>query len=270
MVPPPLITLTTDFGHASHYVAQVKAAILNLAPNAQIVDISHALPPQDIAVATWVLDTALEPFPTRAVHVIVVDPGVGSDRPIVAAETDLGRFVAPDNGVLTRVWQRSSQRRAVRLNQPTYWRTQVSNTFHGRDIMGPVAAHLAQGVTLTDVGTPVTDLVQLELPRPRAENGKVAGRIEYIDSFGNCITNITRDDLARGLGRTGFSPAQLRVSLAGRDVVGVHDCYADVSAGELIALFGSSGQLEVAIGGGHAAGLLSAQIGDSVLVSLIS
>ena len=270
VTPPPLITLTTDFGTESHYVAQVKGAILNLAGDAQIIDISHSVPPQDVETAAWVLNAALLPFPPRAIHVVVVDPGVGSERAVLAVQTNLGFFVAPDNGVLTRVWHRSDQRRAVRLNEPTLWRIEVSNTFHGRDIMGPVAAHLARGGTLLEMGTPAAEIHQLTLPRPRTEDGAVVGRIDYIDSFGNCIANITMPDLVHAFGRDASCRGQLRVALAGRDVIGVRRCYADVVDGQLVALFGSGGQLEVALAGGHAAGLLSTQIGDAIVVSVNS
>ena len=165
-----VITLTTDFGTADGFVGAMKGVILSLAPQATVIDITHGIPPHDIRAGTFALETALPFFPQNAIHVVVVDPGVGSERAAILVETERGRFVAPDNGVLTSVVPHDSTARLYSLDQPNYWRRQVSATFHGRDVFAPVAAHLARGVRPALLGTLRAEMVRLPWPQPhRAE-----------------------------------------------------------------------------------------------------
>ena len=177
-IKPPLITFTTDFGLSDSYVAQVKGAILTIAPEALVIDVTHTIPPQDCGVAAAVLADAIGTFPAGTIHLIVVDPGVGTRRRAVAVEArgqrDAGelRFVAPDNGVLTRVLESRTVSRAVQLTESRFWRPSVSQTFHGRDVFGPVAAHWSRGVDLAEFGPPLdTPLVQLSPSRSRSARG---------------------------------------------------------------------------------------------------
>ena len=156
-----IITLTTDFGTADGFVGALKGVILSLAPHARIVDVAHDVPPQDVRAAAFALETALPHFPQNSIHVVVVDPGVGSARAALLVETEQGRFAAPDNGVLTGVVPESGAARIFTLDRPAYWRPRVSATFHGRDVFAPVAAHLARGVKAEELGTPRMDMMRL-------------------------------------------------------------------------------------------------------------
>src|ERR1700685_2767838 len=198
---PPIITITTDFGLSDSYVAQMKGVILGISPQARLVDVTHQVPRQDCAAASAILADVVDAFPPGTIHLVVVDPGVGTKRRAVAVETIAEakpggeasgpRFVAPDNGVLTDVLQRHRIRRAVRLSETRFWATDVSNTFHGRDIFAPVAAHWSTGVDLAEFGPPLMlPLIQLPVSRPTVHDGEIRGEIVRTDSFGNLITNI--------------------------------------------------------------------------------
>jgi S-adenosyl-L-methionine hydrolase (adenosine-forming) len=253
-----LITLTTDFGHSDGYVAAVKGTLLSLAPGAQLVDISHEIAPQDLLGAAFVLANAIPYFPDGAVHLVVVDPGVGSERRMLAARTARAIYVAPDNGVLTLIWRQEPPLQIVSLTERRYWRSgPISHTFHGRDVMGPVAAHLANGVELEVLGDALSDPVELDLPEPaEMPDGELRGEIIYVDRFGNLISNIPADDLA------GSPTAHIENR---RLPVGQH--YAEVSAGEPLALIGSHGYLEIAVREGNASERLRLDRGAPVIVS---
>jgi len=198
----PVITLTTDFGQTDAYVATMKGVILGINPEVTLVDICHTIKPQDIAGAAFVLGTAYQSFPKGTIHLVVVDPGVGSQRRAVILRTPSADFVAPDNGVMSYVIREASpeatednqqvelgpELEAFNITDPRFWRTPVSPTFHGRDIFAPVAAHLSLGRSPEDFGEKLTSLVTLPLTRPHQEpDGSVVGHILYIDSFGNLI-----------------------------------------------------------------------------------
>ena len=206
----PIITLTTDFGLTDAYVAAMKGVILGINPEVTLVDICHNINPQDIAGAAFVLGTAHQYFPEGTIHLVVVDPGVGSQRRSVILRTPSADFIAPDNGVLSYVVEQSSPEpaednqlrelgpglEAFAITDPRFWRTPVSPIFHGRDIFAPVAAHLSLGRSPADFGEKLTSLVTLPLTRPHREpDGSVVGHILHIDSFGNLITDITAQDL---------------------------------------------------------------------------
>jgi S-adenosylmethionine hydrolase len=248
-----LITLLTDFGLHDTYVGQVKGAILTIAPTATIVDLTHAVPPQDVAAGAFLLWSAVDAFPRGSVHVAVVDPGVGSLRLALALETRRGDLlVGPDNGLLVPAAERlGGVQRVVELNNPEFWRPETSATFHARDIFGPAAGHLASGVSLEQLGTPATDIVRLRLP---VSNGR-RGEVIHVDIYGNLVTSIAAADL----------PARFRVAFQGQTVL-AHPYYAAVAPGELIAIPGSAGLLEISVRDGNAAEVTGARRGTPVSV----
>jgi S-adenosyl-L-methionine hydrolase (adenosine-forming) len=268
MRPNGIITLTTDFGLTDSYVGSMRGVVLGIAPDVRLVDITHAIGPQDIQQATYILQTFYRYFPPGTVHLIIVDPGVGSQRRAIGVETPEAIFVAPDNGILAEVWRDAQARwgaevcTAVELTERRYWRDHVSQTFHGRDIFAPVVAHLAAGVPLSAFGARLPTIDEGRLDRPlRGRDGELVGRIAHVDHFGNCITNITPHDLEQAGKGTG-----LVVEIGGRQISGLHQTYADVPLGALIALIGSSDQLELAVRNGNAAQVLGVGIGDAVRV----
>ena len=248
-----LITLLTDFGLAETYVGQVKGAILSIAASAPIVDLTHAVPPQDIAAGAFLLWSAVETFPPGTIHVAVVDPGVGAARRAVALRTTRDHlFVGPDNGLLLPAVERlGGIDQAVELTDRRYWRPAASTTFHGRDIFGPVAGHLANGVPIGELGRAIADVERLELPGPDGLNGEVL----HVDTFGSLITNIPAASL----------PADFAVRL-GPYRIRHASHYAAVAAGQLLALVGSAGLLEISARDGSAAALTGASRGARVVV----
>jgi S-adenosylmethionine hydrolase len=264
---PAIITLTTDFGLSDSYVAQMKGAILSIAPDVVLVDVTHKVPAQDCAAGSILVADAVGAFPAGTIHLVVVDPGVGTTRRAVAIEargkSDPGvlRFVAPDNGVLTRVLTGREILRAAHLTEPRFWRPSVSPTFHGRDIFGPVAAHWSRGVDLGEFGPPLDlPLVTLSLPQPIFEGGTLRGEVARTDAFGNLITNIPASRLPEA------DRPRLTVEIGTQRIVGISRAYQDRATGELVALIGSSGMLEIAVCCGNAGEILAAWSGDKVVV----
>jgi S-adenosylmethionine hydrolase len=277
----PLITLTTDFGTADGYVGTMKGVILGIVPNARLVDISHEIAPQNLRQAAYVLYTAYPFFPPHTVHLVVVDPGVGSARRPVALRTPAGDFVAPDNGVLSYVMAREPVEALVELSDPRYRLPQVSHTFHGRDIFAPAAAHLASGVPIGALGPLVSDPVAFPPPRLEISPAGIIGEVLHADHFGNVITSIgsltwSDDDLSfepafgdEGSGeRVHFRAGGAVVVVAGQEIAGVHRTYAEAATGEALALVGSEGHLEVAVREGSAARSLGLRPGDAVVLRL--
>jgi S-adenosyl-L-methionine hydrolase (adenosine-forming) len=268
MRPNGIITLTTDFGLTDSYVGSMKGVILSIAPDARLVDVTHAIGPQDTNQAAYILKTFYQYFPPGTIHLVIVDPGVGSQRRALAVETPEAFFIAPDNGILTEVWHDARARWApedcvvVELAERRFWRDRVSHTFHGRDIFAPVAAHLAAGVSLSSLGPRLLGINELSFEQPtRGRNGELVGRIIHVDHFGNCITNITPHDLERA-GKS----KQLVVDIIDQHISGLHQAYVDGPIGALIALIGSSDHLELAVRNGNAAKTLGVGIGDTVRV----
>ena len=270
-----IITLTTDFGSADAYVAAMKGVILGINPEAKLIDICHSIKPQDISQAAFVLSTVYEFFPQRTIHLVVVDPGVGTERRAIILRTPLADFVAPDNGVLSYVIQQSSAKpidfnrqqielepglKAVAITKPQFWRSPVSPTFHGRDIFAPVAAYLSLGYPPTDFGEAITSLTVLPLPRPyQASDGTLVGHIIHIDNFGNLITSIKSHDL----------PSQAITIEVGEQLInGLSRTYGEGEG--LLALIGSSGYLELSLKGGNASAFLGAEVGNEVRIRLKS
>ena len=269
--PPPIITLTTDFGLQDPYVAAMKGAILTINPAARLVDVSHAIRPQAIEQAVFVLAAAWPYFPPGVIHVAVVDPAVGRRRRALALRSAGATFVGPDNGVLSAALgddvraaagdsaapvRLPADCRAVCLTNERYFRSSVSSTFHGRDIFGPVAAHLSLGVPLEDFGDPVEQIIALPPFRARRQpDGSLRGRVLHVDAFGNLITDVRLDDL---------TSANAVVELAGRTIEGVSSTYEP--GANLRAVTGSSGYLEIAAPGASAAAVLKAELGLTVVV----
>lgn len=256
-----IITLTTDFGTSSPYVAAMKGVILSINPAVTLVDITHAIPPQDVRHAAIVLDDVTGRFPPETIHVAVIDPGVGTDRAILYAQIDRQQYVAPDNGLLSRVAKRTPPERIVRLENPDYWLQPVSKTFHGRDIMAPVAAHLSLGVDAGLLGPPCQSIGQMQWLEPRLSARRIDGIVLEIDSFGNLITNITADMLA---GRPTDQRACVVCSIY--ETYGIYSVYAQHPRGSFVALVDSSDRLELAIVGGNAAERLGITVGMPVTV----
>ncbi|MCA9101587.1 MAG: SAM-dependent chlorinase/fluorinase [Planctomycetales bacterium] len=254
-----IITLTTDFGGGSHYVAAMKGAILGIHPEVTIVDLTHEVWPQDVRSAAWILAATAGEFPPGTIHVAVVDPGVGTERAIVVAEIDGQRFVAPDNGLLGLVATRGQVERLHRVTQPQYWRGDVSATFHGRDVMGPVAAHLSLGVDVASLGPAHDGLVALGWTQPHCAGRSISGEIVFVDTFGNLISNIDRGTLA-AVPRDAV-PTVTCGEAADIDFV---TTYADRANDTPVALVGSSGYLEVAVVGGDASRSLDAGVGTTI------
>ena len=256
----PLLTLLSDFGIFDEYVAVMKGAIAQINPALRVVDITHQIPPQNIAAARFCLMNAIDYFPRGTVHVAVVDPGVGGKRRAVAVELAQGFLVAPDNGLLGGVLSQNSVISAVELTNPDYWLTsQPSITFHGRDIFAPVGAHLASGVSLRELGREINSdsLVKLDLAECTYKNGKIMGCVQYIDRFGNLVTNIPGSYVEGN---------NWNVEVRGKKIK-ARQTYSDVKIGELIALVGSHGWVEVAVNSKNAALELGAQFGSEVQIS---
>lgn len=277
----PVITLTTDFGTRDSYVGAVKGVLLSRCPDATIVDISHQVEPQSISEGAYVLATGAKYYPPDAIHIAVVDPGVGSDRRPIAVQTPCGTFVAPDNGILSlaiaefvRAPEATQEERLERhdnrlalthlnlseecrgavLNDPSYWLTEVSRTFHGRDVFAPVAAHLASGVPISDLGATLEEIRVMTSLLPNG-NGESGGTIVHIDRYGNLITNIPEHDV----------PEEAAFEVAGHRVTGLSSSYSE-AVGKIMAIIGSQGTVEIALGNGNAAEALNASVGDTVAI----
>ena len=261
----PVIALLTDFGLQDHYVGTMKGVILGICRDAAIVDITHDIPPQDVASAALELVASYRYFPEATTFLVVVDPGVGSARRAIAAAAGDHRFVAPDNGVLSLVFDEVAPREVVELTAQRYARPPISRTFEGRDRFAPAAAWLSHGEPLSVLGPAVTGLCHVDMPEPRVAGTMIEGEVVRVDRFGNLITNITAAVLARLTGKAD----EICISGRGasRTIGGVTGTYADTRAGDLCALVGSSGRLEVAVNGGSAAAVLGASRGARVHVS---
>lgn len=290
MAQTPLVTITTDFGLVDGYVGMMKGVVLNIAPNAQIVDISHEIAPQDVRRAAYVLYTAYPFFPPHAVHLVVVDPGVGSARRPIAFRTQSGSFVGPDNGVFSYVMAQESVEAMVELADLRYHLPgKRSYTFHGRDVFAPAAAYLATGVPMSALGPSVSDPVMFSPPYLEIADKRIAGEVWHVDHFGNVITSIgvlawseqdcltltpafrgagSMEQEAGGEGRETlrFGAGKAMVVVAGREVVGIHRSYAEVACSQVAVLVGSNGHLEIAVREGNAAERLGLGPGDEVVL----
>ncbi len=271
--PPPIITLTTDFGLSDAYVASLKGVILGLNPAATIVDVSHEVRPQQVVQGAFILGSASPYFPQGTIHLAVVDPGVGTERRGLVLVRPRAVFVGPDNGLLSAAlpedartgaaepWQASAVPlpegyRAFAITRKKYMRDRVSTTFHGRDVFAPVAAHLSLGVPAREFGERATSILAFPPFRARCQpDGSLHGRVLHVDRFGNLVTDVREEDLPSGA---------VQVEIGGRVVNGLRRTYGEGEG--LIALIGSSGFLEIALPNGSASALLGTQLGDQVVV----
>lgn len=259
---PRVITLTTDFGLSSPYVAAMKGVILSINPAATIVDITHAVPAQDIRQGALVLAETTRWFPAETIHVAVVDPGVGTARRILYAGFGTQHYIAPDNGLLSRLALAASPSTIIHVSDPQFWLPTVSATFHGRDIMAPVAARLSLGLEPARLGAAVGEMVQLQWPEASVTGKRIEGAVQAIDSFGNLVTNITADKLVNVP-----HGEETTIVCDEHETRGIFAAYADQPEMTLIALVGSSGNLELAIVGDSAAIMLGVAVGAPVKVT---
>lgn len=261
----PLITLLTDFGTADYFVSAMKGVILSLNPSSRIVDITHHIPAHDIEAAAFTLLAIYSSFPARTIHVAVVDPQVGSARNGMLVEAEGQYFVGPDNGIFSYVCERAGVAKFFHLRSSAYFRPPVSKTFHGRDIFAPIAAALASGITPKKLGREIKDPVRLAPLLPeKAKNGKLTARIIHIDRFGNCITNITPQNLTAKMIEDG---AYLTANDRKIDSFRSFFSEQDAKGKELFGIWGSAGFLELAATSRSAAKILGAKKGESVIVT---
>jgi S-adenosyl-L-methionine hydrolase (adenosine-forming) len=250
-----LITLTTDFGTRDWFVGTMKGVILGIQPRAAIVDLTHEIPQGDVRAGAFALAASFHYFPKDTVHVVVVDPGVGSKRRAIAVQTEDHLFVGPDNGVLSFAVAREKIKAIRQFTNEKLFLKPVSQTFHGRDVFAPVAAHLSRGVPIQKLGTALEDFVRLPWPQPRTMRNKIEGEVVYIDRFGNAITNVP-NELTHGCAWEVFAER--------KRICSVESFYQAVRTGRLVAVPGSSGFLEIAVNGGSAEKTLRLRIGHCV------
>jgi S-adenosylmethionine hydrolase len=267
-----IITLTTDFGTSDGYVAAMKGLILSINPEAKLVDICHTIKPQNITQASFVLSTVYHYFPKRTIHLVAVDPGVGSKRRSIVVRTPLADFVAPDNGVLTYAINEFLESRgtenqstlnqeieAFSLTRAEFWHHPVSPTFHGRDIYAPVAARLSLGMPPEDLGERITSLAIIPVLQPqKTANEALNGHIIHVDNFGNLITDIREVDLHK-------DRKSLTILVAGKRICGLSRTYEEQD--QLLALIGSSGYMEISLRNGSAGDFLGVGTGDKVIIT---
>lgn len=252
------ITLTTDFGLQDWFVGTMKGVIQGIAPNAPVFDLTHGVPRGDFRAGAFALAAAYRFFPRGTIHVAVVDPGVGSERAAIAVRTADYLFVGPDNGVLSWALARERLREVRRLENDRLFLKPVSQTFHGRDVFAPVAAHLARGLAFRRLGPATKDFVRLKWPTSGPTGSRIRGEVIYLDVFGNAITTVAREHLDR------HPRARWRLSVAGEQILPVVNCYSAIPAGRAAGIIGSSGWLEIAVYRGSAVQALGLKIGDPV------
>lgn len=252
-----LISLTTDFGLQDHYVGVMKGVIAGIAPECRVVDLTHGIPAHSIEDGAFSLYVSYRYFPPGSIHVVVVDPGVGSARGAVGVSVDRHYFIAPDNGLLSYVVEEQDWH-ARELDPARVGLTTLSQTFHGRDLFAPAGARLAAGLAFEDLGPPLEQLVRLPPMRPAREDGRLVGRVLHIDVFGNVVTSFAAADLRPGAA----------VSAGGRRIDLVVRSYADIPSGELALIAGSSGCVEISLRQASAADVLAVKTGDSLSMTL--
>jgi S-adenosyl-L-methionine hydrolase (adenosine-forming) len=261
----PIITLTTDFGTNDHFVGAVKGVILDIVPEAAIVDISHAVQAYDVLDGALAISQTYSYFPAGTVHMVVVDPGVGTTRRPIIASSDGYHFVAPDNGVLSMVYAKEERIHVRHVTSDHYFRQPVSNTFHGRDVFAPVAAYLAKMVDAHKFGEEIEDYVRFAAPRPKAvAENRLRAVVLKVDRFGNLITNVTPEDApALFAGKVGF-----KIVVGNQEITAIRTAYAEGTPGEVFGIVGSMGYLEIVANRAAAAQITGAGKGSEVSVLL--
>jgi S-adenosylmethionine hydrolase len=261
----PIVTLTTDFGTNDHFVGAMKGVILEIVPEAAIVDISHAVQAYDVLDGALTISQAYSYFPTGTVHLVVVDPGVGTKRRPIIASSDGYHFVAPDNGVLSMVYAKEERIHVRHITSDHYFRQPVSQTFHARDIFAPVAAYLAKQVDSHKFGEDIEDFVKFAAPKPKtAGDNRMRAVVLKVDRFGNLITNITPDDIPALFAGQG----KFKITVGSKEITSIHSAYAEGEPGEIFGILGSMGYLEIVANRAAAAQLTGASKGSEVAIVL--
>jgi S-adenosylmethionine hydrolase len=262
----PVVTLTTDFGSNDHFVGTMKGVILEIVPDANIVDICHAVQPFDVLDGALTLAQAYSYFPSSTVHLVVVDPGVGTARRPIIASTDRHHFVAPDNGVLSLIYGREERIHVRHVTAEHYNLQPVSNTFHGRDIFAPIAAYLAKGVETEKFGEEITDFVRFNAPKPKpASEHSLRGVVLKVDRFGNLVTNITEKDAPMLFTP---DPAPFKIKVGDSEISEIKEHYAQGAPKQVFGILGSMGYLEISANRGSAAQILAAGKGSEIIIEL--
>lgn len=262
----PIITLTTDFGLNDHFIGTMKGVILNIEPEAQIVDICHSVQAFDVLDGALTISQAYTYFPSGTVHMVIVDPGVGTARRPLLVTSERHHFVAPDNGVLSLIYQKEERLSARHVTAEHYSLQPVSQTFHARDVFSPVAAYLAKGVDPEKFGEEVTDFVRFTAPKPKAANeNTLRGVVLKVDRFGNLITNIAPQDAPMLFSET---PPAFKIVIGQREITEIKPAYALGAPGEVFGILGSMGYLEIAANRAAAAQLLGVSRGSDVNIIL--
>lgn len=259
----PIITLTTDYGTNDHLVGVMKGVILKINPEAQIVDITHHITPFDLLEGALAIASAYSYFPPRTIHVVVVDPGVGTERRPLLVSGQNQYFLAPDNGVLSAIYEREHPVFVRHITSEHYFAQPVSKTFHGRDVFAPVAAWLSKNWQPASMGEEITDFKRFAMPRPKEADGLLKGVVLRVDSFGNLITNFRTEDLAP----EALEKGALNLQVGTHPITRLVPTFASGNAGEAIAYIGSSGYLEIAVNKGNAARTLGVGRGTPALLS---
>lgn len=254
-----IITLITDFGTRDGYVGVMKGVIAGIDPETTVIDISHEVSPQNIPEATMILKDSYRYFPKGSIHLVVVDPGVGGNRRPIAVETSDYTFIGPDNGVFTPIYESGEALRVVELSNRDLFLSQISTTFHGRDIFAPAAAAVSKGMPVPLFGPEITDYAKIKVSMPEAKGDVMSGEVAYIDHFGNVITNIDRSSFTGFAGTEGF-----HINIKGRTISELKTSYTEGGKGELLALIGSSNKLEIAVNQGNAADTLGIEKGSQI------
>lgn len=262
----PIITLTTDFGLNDHFVGAMKGVILDIVPEAAIVDISHAVQAFDVLDGAIAISQAYSYFPNGTVHVVVVDPGVGTTRRPIIASSDGYHFVAPDNGVLSMIYAKEERVHVRHVTSDHYFRQPVSNTFHGRDVFAPIAAYLAKQVDSHKFGEEVEDYVRFAAPRPKpAGDNRIRAVVLKVDRFGNLITNVTPQDVPALFSD---NPGAFKIAVGNKEVTEIRTAYADAAPGQVFGILGSMGYLEIAANRAPASQITGANKGSEVSIVL--
>jgi S-adenosylmethionine hydrolase len=260
-----IITFTTDFGLSEHYVGAMKGVILSISPEVELVDISNSVQSFDILDGAITISAAYDYFPSNTIHLVVVDPGVGTDRRPLLVSTTRHLFIAPDNGVLSLVYAREERVSVRHITAEHYFRQPVSQTFHGRDIFAAVAGHLSKGVDPSKFGDEVSDYTRFAAPRPKADGTTAKGVVMKVDKFGNLITNLMPQDLPQPFEA---ARANFTIQVGKAEIRQIRTAYAQGAAGECFAILGSMGYLEIACNRGSAAQQAGAGKGSEVTVTV--
>jgi len=264
MIKEPIITLLTDFGEEDPYVGSMKGVILSISPKARLVDLSHQIKRHDIRQGAFFLFSLVKYYPKGTIHLVVIDPGVGTERKAIIVQSENHFFVGPDNGVISLAAQNDGVRKVIEIENSDYYLQPVSETFHGRDIFAPVAAHLAKNKRIEEFGSVLEDWIQLRIPLATINKAEIKGEIIHIDRFGNLITNISREifqkvhDLQRSFIEIKINNRELQVPLC--------SSYNEVKKGDFLGIFGSTDFLEISKNQESAADALNSQNQDKILV----